>query len=102
MNYISGGFCLFVCLGPHQWHMEVPRPGVGAAAASLRHSHSNMGSELYLLPTPQLMAIPDPPPTERGQGSTLTLMDSSWIPSHGTTTGTISTIFQFKKYFLKK
>ena len=40
--------CLFVCLfvfviwGPHSRHMEAPRLGVqSAAAAGLRHSHSN-------------------------------------------------------------
>ena len=33
---------------------------IGDVAASLRHSHSNLGSELRLQPTPQLMAMPDP------------------------------------------
>ena len=32
----------------------------GAVATGLQHSHSNAGSELRLLPTPQLMATPDP------------------------------------------
>ena len=41
---------------------------IGAAAASLHHSHSNMGSELHLQSAPQLMATPDPQPTEQGQG----------------------------------
>ena len=41
----------------------------GAVAASLCHSHSNVGSRLRLQPTPQLMAMSDPYPTERGQGS---------------------------------
>ena len=45
------------------------RGGIGAAAASLRHSHSNAGSELCLPSTPQLLATLDPEPTERGQGS---------------------------------
>ena len=36
------------------------RGGIRAVAASLHHSHSNMGSELHLQPTPQLMATPDP------------------------------------------
>ena len=49
-------------LGPHPWHMEVPRVGglIRAVAAGLRQSHSNVGSELHLQPTPQLMATPDP------------------------------------------
>ena len=33
---------------------------IGAAAASVHHSHSNSGSELRLQPTPQLMAMLDP------------------------------------------
>ena len=36
------------------------RGGMGATAASLRHSHSHARSELHLRPTPQLMATPDP------------------------------------------
>ena len=40
---------------------------IGAIAASLHHSHSNLASKLRLQPIPQLM--PDPQPTERGQGS---------------------------------
>ena len=33
---------------------------IGAIAASLRHSHSNAGSESRLPPTPQFTATPDP------------------------------------------
>ena len=33
---------------------------IRAVAASLRHSHSNMGSEPRLRPTPQPTATPDP------------------------------------------
>ena len=36
------------------------RGRIGAAAAGLHHSHSNLGSELCLRLTPQLMAMPDP------------------------------------------
>ena len=36
------------------------RGRIGATAAGLHHSHSNMGSELHLGPTPQLMATLDP------------------------------------------
>jgi len=32
---------------------------IGAVAASLRQSHSNLGSEPHLRPTPQLTATPD-------------------------------------------
>ena len=33
---------------------------IGAVAACLHHSHSNVGSKLHLQPTPQLSATPDP------------------------------------------
>ena len=43
------------------------RGGIGAAAASL--CRNNTRSEPSLQPTPQLMAMLGPQPTERGQGS---------------------------------
>ena len=36
------------------------RGPVGAIAASLRHRHSNAGSEPHLPPMPQLVVMPDP------------------------------------------
>ena len=36
------------------------RDPIRAVATSLRQSHSNVGSELRLQPTPQLRATPDP------------------------------------------
>ena len=53
---------VFVFLGPHPGHAEVPRlgGGIGATAAGLCHSHSNAGSELCLPPIPQLTATTDP------------------------------------------
>uniref|UniRef100_A0A8D1SYM9 Cathepsin L n=1 Tax=Sus scrofa TaxID=9823 RepID=A0A8D1SYM9_PIG len=42
---------------------------IQATAPGLRHSHSNAGSKPHLQPTPQLMAMPDPSPTEGSQGS---------------------------------
>ena len=47
------------------------RGQIGAAAASLHHSHSHAGSEPHLRPTPQLMATPGLRPTQQGQGSNL-------------------------------
>ena len=44
---------------------------IRAEAASLHHSHSNVGSEPHMQPTPQLMATSDPQPPERGQGLNL-------------------------------
>ena len=49
--------CVLLCfafLGLHKWHMEVPRLGAQF--------------ELPPRPTPQLRAVPDPQPAERGQG----------------------------------
>ena len=42
---------------------------IGATAAGLHHSHSNARSKPRLQPIPQLTAMPDLQPTERGQGS---------------------------------
>ena len=36
------------------------RVQIGVGAAGLHHNHSNSGSKLCLLPTPQVMAMPDP------------------------------------------
>ena len=36
------------------------RGQTGAVAASLHHSHSKLGSEMHLRPTPQLTATLDP------------------------------------------
>ena len=47
------------------------RGWITATAAGLHHSHSNMGSELCLWPTPQLTATLIPWPTEQGQWSNL-------------------------------
>ena len=44
------------------------RGPTAAVAAGLCQSHSNVGSKLGLQPTPELMAMPDPQPTEQGQG----------------------------------
>ena len=51
-----------VFLGPQLWLMEVPRLGIELELhqLALYHSHSNAGSEPYLLPTPQIMATVDP------------------------------------------
>ena len=45
------------------------RDRIGVVAVGLCQSHSNMGSEPSLQPTPQLTTTPDPQPTEQGQGS---------------------------------
>ena len=47
------------------------RDGIGAADAGLHHSHNHARSEPCLQSTPQLTAMPDSQPTERGQGTNL-------------------------------
>ena len=42
---------------------------IRAVAVGLHQGHSNAGSKPHLQPTPQLTAMPDPQPTEQGQGS---------------------------------
>ena len=58
--------CMCVCLFAISKATSVAYGGsqargpIGAAATSLCHSHSNMGSEPCLQCTPQLTAMPDP------------------------------------------
>ena len=61
---------------------------IGAAAASLYHSHSNVKSKPSLQPTPELMAMLDPRPTKQGQRLTRILLDIGWIRFPYATTGT--------------
>ena len=65
----------FFCLFAISWAASAAYGGsqargrIVAVATGLRQSHSNVGSEPCLRPTPQLMAKPDPQPTEQGQRS---------------------------------
>ena len=54
-------FCLFAIswAAPTAYGVSQARDPIGAAATSLRQSHSNTGSEPRLQPTPQLMATAD-------------------------------------------
>ena len=60
------GFVLFFCLLPFSRATPTAcggsqaRGSIGAAATGLCQSHSNLGSEPHLWPTPQLTAMPDP------------------------------------------
>ena len=56
---------------PAAYGSSQARGRIGAEAASLYHTHSNARSEPHLCPTLQLMATPDPGPTEQGQASNL-------------------------------
>ena len=53
-------FFFFLRAAPMAYGDSQARGQVGAVAASLHHSHSNVGSEPHLRPTPQLTATPDP------------------------------------------
>ena len=48
--YLFFSFSFVFSLGPHVWHMEIPRLGgqIEAAATSLHHSHSSAISQLNL------------------------------------------------------
>ena len=67
---VGGGRCLFSLFRaiPVAYGSSQTRGQTGAVVASLHHSHSNAGSEMHLRPIAQLMAMPDPQPTEQGQG----------------------------------
>ena len=67
----------FFFLGPHLWHMEVPRLGL------------NWSYSCWPTPQPQqhqTWATVDPQPMERGQGLNLRLMDTSRAGFHWATT----------------
>ena len=76
--YLFGGERVLFRTAPMAFGISQARGQIGATAASLNHSHSNMGSEPHLQPTPQLMARPGPS-TEQDQGWTWVLMDTSWV-----------------------
>ena len=52
-------FLLFLWAAPMAYGSSQARGRIGGVATGLRQSHSNMGSEPHLQPTPQLMATPD-------------------------------------------
>ena len=62
-------FCLIaICwAAPMAYGGSQARGQIKAVAAGLHHSHSNVGSEPHLWPTPQLTAMTDPQNYEQGQ-----------------------------------
>ena len=60
-RYLMTYFCLFAFswATPMAYGGSQARGPIGAVAAGLRQSHSNMGSELCLQSTPQLTTTPD-------------------------------------------
>ena len=69
----------FSFLELHLWPVEVPKLWFESElqAAGLHHSHSKMGSEPRLQPTPQLMATPGLNPLSEARDQTCVLMDTS-------------------------
>ena len=67
----KGNMVIFCFLGGHTsaYGRSQARGQIGAAAAGLLHSQSNARSDSHLRPTSQLKALPDPSPTDQGQGS---------------------------------
>ena len=61
-------FILLFRAAPAAYGSSQARGQIGATAAGLHHSHSSLGSEPRLQPTPQPRAMLDPQPTEQGQG----------------------------------
>ena len=89
-NFLPESFCVCCCCcllfraAPEAYGSSQDRGQIGAVAASLHHghshSHSNIRSQLPLRPTPQLTSMPDPWPTERGQGSWVLVGFISTVP----------------------
>ena len=69
-------FFLFIA-APAAYVYSQARGWIGAAAASLHHSH--IRSQLHLWPTPWLMATPSFNPLSKTRDWTCILMDASWI-----------------------
>ena len=62
-TFVKFLFCFVLCLfraTPAAYGDSQARGQIGAVAANLRQSHSHVGSEPRLWPTPQLTAILDP------------------------------------------
>ena len=71
-------FCLFTA-APAAYGSSQARGQIGAAAAGLRHSHSNTRSELHLQRTPQLMATLILNPLSKSRDQTRVLIDTSQV-----------------------
>ena len=77
-------FCLFLCFllfrAAHSAYGSPQARGqLRAVAGSLHHSHSNVGSELCLWPTPQLRQCQILNPLSEARDRTHVLMDTSWV-----------------------
>ena len=75
-KFKSKGLFAISWAAPAAYGGSEARGQIGAVATSLCQNHSNARSEPCLQPIPQLMAMLDPQPTERGQGLNLQLHGS--------------------------
>ena len=60
VSSLSPNNSFFVFLGPHLWHMEVPRPEVELELQLLAYSTAHSRSDPCLWPTLQLTTTADP------------------------------------------
>ena len=90
-------FCLFRA-APAVYGNSQARGRIGAIAAGLHHSHSNLGYEQCLWPTPQLMQCWILNPVSKARDWTCVLMDPSQIHFFWAMTGTPNSVFL--KYYL--
>ena len=60
IDFVFFLFSLLFRATPTAYGGSQARGQIGAIAAGLHHSHSNVGSEPHRRPTPQLTAMPDP------------------------------------------
>ena len=71
-NFNSFFFAFFLFRAiPGMYGSSQARSRIRGIDAGLHHNHSNVGSDPCLQPTLQLMAMPEPRPTEQGQGLNL-------------------------------
>ena len=89
-------FCLFRA-SHSAYGGSQARDQIRATAASLYHSHSNIGSEPYLQTTPQLKARWILNPLSKTRDQTRILMDTSRICFHCTSMGTPHLILYLKR-----
>ena len=60
MLYTLAGIFFLLGTAPTAYGSSQARGQIRATVVSLCHTHSNGRFELYLLPTPQIMVMPDP------------------------------------------
>ena len=76
---LQSDFSFFFRASPAAYGSSQARGHIRAAAASLRHSHSNAGSELHLWPTPQFTATPILNPLSEARDGNCTLKNTSLV-----------------------